>query len=81
MPRGSIDIDRDRLRAAVRKLRDEHAFRMLYDAIDLLPPAKLNRIVRKYFDLKWLAPDSDEATNGSLLAKLKAFEKASLAGE
>ena len=81
MPRSSIEIDRDKLRAAVRKLGDEYVFYMLYDAIDLLPPAKLNTIVRKYFDLTRLAPDSDEATNGSLLARLKAFEKASLAGE
>jgi hypothetical protein len=81
MPRGSIDIDRDKLRAAVRKLGDEYVFYMLYDAIDVLSPSKLNKIVRKYFDLKRLAPDSDKATNGRLLAKLKAFEKASLTGE
>jgi hypothetical protein len=78
MPRGSREIDRDKLRTAVRRLGDEYVFYMLYDAIDLLPPAKLNTIVRKYFDLKQLAPDGDKATNGSLLAKLKAFEKASL---
>jgi len=81
MPRGSIDIDRDKLRAAIRKLGDEYVFYMLHDAVDLLPPAKLNKIVRKYFDLNRLAPDSDKATNVRLLAKLKAFEMASLAGE
>ena len=81
MPRGSREIDRDKLRTAVRRLGDEYVFYMLYDAIDLLPPAKLNTIVRKYFDLKRLAPDSDKAIKGNLLAKLRAFEKASLAGE
>lgn len=81
MPRGSNDIDRDKFRAAIGKLGDEYVFYMLDDAIDLLPPAKLNRIVRKYLDLKRPTPDSDKATNGSLLAKLKAFENAGLAGE
>ena len=53
----------------------------LDEAIDLLPPAKLHKIVRKYLDLKRLHPDSEKATKASLLANVKAFEKASLAGE
>ena len=47
MARHPIEIDRDKLRAAIRKLGDEYVFYMLDDAIDLLPPAKLHKIVRK----------------------------------
>src|SRR5207249_7400777 len=43
---------------------------MLDDAIDLLPPAKLHKIVRKYLDLKRLHPDSEKATDEGELAKL-----------
>ncbi len=81
MARQSIEIDRSKLRAAVRKLAKEHVFYMLDDAIDLLPPSKLHKIARKYLDLKRLRPDGEKATKSSLLADVKAFEKASLAGE
>ena len=47
MARKPIQIDRDKLRAEVRKLRSEYVFSMLDDAIELLPPAKLHKIVRK----------------------------------
>ena len=81
MARQPIEIDRDKLRAVIRKLGNEYVFYMLDDAIDLLPPVKLHKIVRKYLDLKRLRPDSVKATKSSLRADLKAFEKASLAGE
>ena len=45
-------IDRDKLRAAVRRLGDEYVFYMLDDAIDLLPPAKLAKLVSRYL---WVA--------------------------
>ena len=35
---------RAKLRAAVRKLRNEYIFYMLDDALELLPPAKLHKI-------------------------------------
>jgi hypothetical protein len=54
---------------------------MLDDAIELLPPAKLHKIARKYLDLKRLRPDAEKATKSSLLTDVKRFEKASLAGE
>jgi hypothetical protein len=41
-------IDRDKLRAAIRKLGDEHVFYMLDDAIDLLPQSKLVKLVGQY---------------------------------
>jgi len=79
--RKPIQIDRDKLRAEVRKLRSEYVFFMLDEAIELLPPAKLLKIAKKYFDLKRLRPDAEQVTNPSLLTDVKRFEKASLAGE
>jgi hypothetical protein len=81
MTRKPIQIDRDKLRAEIRKLGNEYVFFMLDDAIELLPLAKLHRIAKKYFDLKRLRPDAEEATRPSLLRDVKRFEKASLAGE
>jgi hypothetical protein len=81
MVRQPIEIDRDKLRAAIRKLGNEYVFYMLHDAIDLLPPAKLHRIVRRYLDPKRLRPDGEKVMKSNLLADVETFEKASLAGE
>jgi hypothetical protein len=81
MRRKPIQIDRDKLRAEVRKLGNEYVFLMLDDAIELLPPVKLHTIAKKYLDLERLRPDAEQATSPSLLADVKRFEKASLAGE
>ena len=81
MQRKHIQIDRDKLRAALRKLGSAYVFYMLDDAIELLPPAKLYELAKKYLDLKRLRPDAEPATKPSLLADVKRFEKKSLAGE
>jgi hypothetical protein len=81
MARESSEIDRDKLRVAVRKLGDDYVRYMLDDAIELLPPAKLHKIAKKYLDLNRLRPDPEKATEATLLAEVKLFEKASLAGE
>jgi len=81
MARKPIQIDRDKLRAAVRKLGNDYVFSMLDEAIELLPPAKRYKIAKKYFDLKRLRPDAEQAARSSLLTDVKLFEKASLAGE
>lgn len=81
MAQKPIQIDRDKLRAAVRKLGNEYVFYMLDDAIELLPPAKLHKIAKKYLDLKRLRPDVEPATTPSLLRDVKRFEKASLGGK
>ncbi len=75
------EIDRDKLRAEVRKFGNEYVFFMLDDAIELLTPAKLHKIAKKHLDLKRLRPDAEKATRPSLLTDVKRFEKASLAGE
>lgn len=72
-------IDRDKLRAALRRLGDEYVFNMLDDAIDLLPPAKLARLVSGYLDVKQLRPDGPGKKN--LLAEVRAFDTASRAGK
>jgi len=81
MARKRTQIDRDKLRAAVRKLGDERVFQMLDDAIELLPPAKLCNLAKKYLDLKRLRPDTQPANPPSLLTAVQRFRKASLAGE
>jgi hypothetical protein len=64
----------------VRKLGNEYILYMLEDAIDVLPPAKLHKIAKKYLDVERLRPDPEKA-RASLLADVKRFEKTSLAGE
>ena len=81
MARKPIQIDRDKLRAEVRKLGNEYVFFMLDDAIELLPPAKLHKLAKKHLDLKRLRPDAEKPTRPSLLTDVNRFEKASLAGE
>ena len=68
MARKPIQIDRDKLRAAVRKLGNEYVFYMLEDAIELLPPSKLHKIAKKYLDLRRLLPDA-ELADGTELAR------------
>ncbi len=72
-------IDRDKLRAAIRKLANEYVFFMLDDAIELLTPAQLAEIASSYLDLEPLRLDGDQPSN--LLADVTAFERASLAGD
>jgi len=72
-------IDRDKLRAAIRRLGDEYVFYMLDDAIDILQPAKLAKLVSGYLDVKQLRPDAPGKKN--LLAEVRAFDTASRAGK
>jgi hypothetical protein len=76
-----VSIDRDKLRAAIRRLSPEYVFYMLDDAIDLLPLAELEGIAKKYLDMKRLCPDSNRQAKATLLADVKSFDKASRAGE
>jgi hypothetical protein len=81
MARRQVELDQNKLRAAIRKLPDEYVFYMLDEAIDQLPKANLHRIVKKYLDLRRLRPDRKKARKARLLEDVKAFERASLAGE
>jgi len=72
-------IDRDKLRKAIRKLGYEYAYEILDAAIDLLPDEKLAALIKPYIDSAGLAPEPD--ANKSLLPRVQAFQKASLARE
>jgi hypothetical protein len=72
-------IDREKLRTAIRRLGDEYVFYMLDEAIDLLPPAKLAKLVGRYLDAEQLRPDAPGKKN--LLAEVRAFDTASRAGK
>jgi len=76
-----IEIDRDKVRTAIRRLGTEYVFYMLDDAIELLPLTKLHKIAKKYLDLRRLRPDAGTRTKRSLLSGVRRFEKSSLAGE
>ena len=43
-------IDPNKLRAALRRLGDDSVFYLLNEAIDLLPQAKLVKLVKRYID-------------------------------
>jgi len=72
-------IDRYKLRTAIRSLDNQYVYYMLDQAIDLLPQAKLVKLVKSFLDPAKLRPDSK--SKGSLLADVKAFEETSLRGE
>jgi hypothetical protein len=76
-----VNIDRAKLRAAIRRLGPEYVFYMLDDAIELLPLAELEGMAKKYLDLERLRPDSDSPAKADLLTDVKAFDQASRTGE
>ncbi len=71
-------IDRDKLRAAIRRMGSEYVFYMLDDAISLLPQTKLRKLASQYLNPAELHPGAPRETN--LVADVTAFQKASLAG-
>jgi hypothetical protein len=79
MSRADRKIDREKLHVALHRLSDKQIFYILEEAIDLLPEAKLLKLVKSFMDPAALRPD--RKAKGSLLADVKVFEKASLAGE
>lgn len=80
MERELLDSDRDKLRAALRKLGPQYVFYMMDAAIDALPPSKLLKIAGKYIDLKRLRLGENTAKI-SLLEEVTKFDKASRASE
>jgi hypothetical protein len=72
-------IDRNNLRAAIRRLGNEYVYLMLDDAIELLPPSKLAELAGRYLDVKRLQASGPK--HAGLLAEVKTFEKASRAGD
>jgi hypothetical protein len=72
-------VDRDKFRKAIRKLPDKQIYRMFSDAIDMLPPSKLERLANGYLDLAQIRSAGEKLL--TLLEDAKAFKKASLRGE
>jgi hypothetical protein len=72
-------VDRDKLRAALRRLRPEDLFYMLEEAITLLPQAKLLGLAKRHLNVSTLMVDGKSKED--LLTDVKAFQKRSLAGE
>jgi hypothetical protein len=72
-------IDIAKVHAAIQGLSDTQVLYLLEEAIDMLPPAKLIKLVKPFVDVARLRPDSK--ARGRLLTDVRAFEKASLADE
>jgi hypothetical protein len=72
-------IDRNRLMAVLRRLRGEEIFGLLGDALDMLPPAKLEELLKGYFDISQIFPERQ--ARKSLLEIVRAFEAESLRGD
>ncbi len=74
------EIDRDKMRDALRIIGDEYVFYILDEAIDLLPPDELAKLVGQYIEFERLRPDAGaSATKRSLLEEVKDFDNASRA--
>ena len=71
-------IDRSKLQEAIGKLGDEYVFYLLDEALDLVPEAKLAKLVGKYLDVKDLRLDA--GTRIDLFADVETFKTRSLAG-
>ena len=71
-------IDRSKLRDAIRRQGNECIFGMLDVAIELLPQAKLRKLISGYLNPAELYADG--GAKQELLAEVQAFHGASLAG-
>jgi len=71
-------IDRSKLREAIRKLGDELVFYLLDEALDLVPDAKLAKLVGKYLDVKGLHLDA-AGPRTDLFGEVEDFKTRSLA--
>jgi hypothetical protein len=72
-------IDPAKLRVVLQGLSDQQVRYIFEEMIDVLPQAKLVKFLKPFVDPAQLRPDS--TAKGRLLADVRAFEKASLAGE
>jgi hypothetical protein len=72
-------IDLAKLRDVLRTIGDEYVFYMLDEAIDLLPPDKLAKLVGPYIQLERLRPDAGALATRSWLEDVKAFDTTSRA--
>ena len=71
-------IDREKLRAAIRRMGSDYFFLMVDAAITVLTEDSLRTLVKGFLNPDELQPDGKEEM--SLLENVKAFRKASLQG-
>jgi hypothetical protein len=75
-------IDRDKLRAKLRRLGDEYVFYMRDDALDVLSDAQLAEFVGQYIKLEEITPDDGSgAGKRSLRDVVAAFDAACRRGD
>ena len=77
-------INRSKLRNHLRLLNNDTIFAMLDEAIELLPPAKLQRLVSRYLslpDLDLLGPEPEADTPTRLRVAAESFATASRRGD
>jgi len=79
MAKTSAQIDRNKLRVALRKLRKDELVALLDGAIDVLPAARLPALIEGFIAPHALRPEP--LSGGTLLRTVKAFGGASLRGE
>jgi hypothetical protein len=72
-------IDREKLRAAIRRMGSDYLFLMVDAAITVLPEDSLRTLVKGFLNADELQPNGKEEM--SLLENVKAFRKASLQGK
>lgn len=75
------EIDREKLRAFVHKLRKGDHLRLLDRAIDLLPKTRLHALVADRARPEDLKPDSRSPKTAALITRVRAFHDASLRGD
>ena len=63
------NIDRDKLRAPIRKMGTEYVFLMLDDAINLLPQGKLRKLIAQYLDPTSFVQTAPEGYTFSLMSR------------
>jgi hypothetical protein len=73
------EIDCDKLRVHLRRLRKEDLLNLLDRAIDLMPKTRLPALVKGVLKPQALRPDG--STKGGLLEAVSRFREASLRGE
>lgn len=72
-------IDRATIRAALRNLRNEDIYYILGEALEMLPLAKAQKLIKRHIDLSQFQRDSQKPKN--LLEEIKDFQKPSLRGD
>ncbi len=72
-------IDRDKLRAVVRKLDLDSCIDVLDDALAMLPSTRLEQLAKRHFHGQSLRTSTPGPA--ALFADVRAFDQASLAGE